>query len=103
MRAQEIIDGGFAERLSLEGLAKQVNVHPVHLARTFRKYYRCTLGDFQRRRRIEFACRELSNSDISLVDIALRAGFYDQSHFTRAFKKLMGIPPSKYRSWVLKC
>lgn len=50
-----------------------------------------------RRLRIESTCRELATSEAPIVEIALAAGFCDQSHFTRTFKRLTGIAPSQYR------
>ena len=96
-QARELLSERFAERLTLEDVARTVGVHPVHLAQTFHKNYRCTVGDFVRRLRIEYACHKLAVSEMPIVDIALAAGFCDQSHFTRTFKRCTGVPPSQYR------
>lgn len=96
-QARELVRAHFAESLKLADIAQVVGIHPVHLAQTFHKSYRCTVGDYVRQLRIECACRELANSDLPIVDIALAAGFCDQSHFTRTFKRLTGIAPSQYR------
>jgi len=95
--ARELLNERFTERLRLSEIANAVGVHPVHLAQSFHKAYNCTMGDYVRRRRIEYACRELAASDMPIVDIALTAGFCDQSHFTRTFKNCTGLPPSQYR------
>jgi AraC family transcriptional regulator len=95
--ARELLSERFAERLKLSDVAKTVGVHPVHLAQTFHKAYNCTMGDYVRQRRIEYACHELAASEMPIVDIALTAGFCDQSHFTRTFKRCTGVPPSQYR------
>jgi AraC family transcriptional regulator len=86
------------ERLTLSEIAQAVGVHPVYLAREFRRVYRCTVGEYVRRLRIEFACREIVRSDAPLVDIAAAAGFYDQSHFSRTFKRHVGLTPAQYRA-----
>jgi AraC family transcriptional regulator len=99
-QARELVRAHFAESLKLADIAQVVGIHPVHLAQTFHKSYRCTVGDYVRQLRIECACRELANSDLPLVDIALAAGFCDQSHFTRTFKRLTGIAPSQYREAI---
>jgi AraC family transcriptional regulator len=78
-------------------LAHDVGVHPVHLAQAFHKSYRRTVGDYVRQLRIEYACHELAASETPIVQIALSAGFCDQSHFTRTFKRLIGVTPSQYR------
>ena len=99
-QAKEILHERFAEPLKLADIARAVSVHPVHLAQVFHKTYHCTVGDYVRRLRIECACRNLANTETPLVDIALAAGFCDQSHFTRTFKRLTGICPSQYRTSV---
>jgi AraC-like DNA-binding protein len=53
-----------------------------------------------RRLRLDYAARELVQSDKSLVEIAAEAGFYDHSHFTHAFKIHMGMNPTDYRASV---
>jgi len=96
-RAREMVRAQFAESLKLADIAQAVGVHPVHLAQTFHKSYRCTVGDYVRQVRIERACHELATTDLPIVEIALAAGFCDQSHFTRTFKRLTGVAPSQYR------
>jgi len=96
-QAKELLRERFAERLTLADVAKTVGVHPVHLAQTFHKSYSCTVGDYVRQLRIEYACHELATSDLPIVAIALAAGFCDQSHFTRTFKRCVGVAPSHYR------
>jgi AraC family transcriptional regulator len=87
-----------AETPSLAELAASAGVHPVHLAREFRRHFRCTIGDFIRRVRIEFACREIAESDAPLSEVALAAGFYDQSHFSNMFRRFTGMTPAAYRA-----
>ena len=97
-RVKEILHERFAENLSIECLAHSVGVHPVYLASEFRKHYGCTVGEYIRRLRVEFASCQLGTSDTPLVDIALAAGFSDQSHFSRTFKSLTGMTPAQYRA-----
>jgi len=99
-QAREMLHERFAEPLKLADIARAVSVHPVHLAQTFHKSYQCTVGDYVRRLRIECACRDLAESELTLAEIALSAGFCDQSHFTRTFKRIIGVAPSYYRESV---
>ncbi len=99
-QARELLSERFAEHLKMADVAKTVGVHPVHLAQTFHKAYNCTMGDYVRQRRMEYACHELAASEMSIVEIALAAGFCDQSHFTHTFKRCTGVPPSQYRESV---
>lgn len=96
-QAREMLHARFSENLTLAEVARTVGVHPVHLAQTFHKTYQYTVGDYMRRLRIEYACHELVTTERPIVDIALAAGFCDQSHFTRTFKRSTGVAPSQYR------
>lgn len=95
--ARDMIHAGLASRPSLGGLAEMVGVHPTTLARAFRRVYGCTIGVYVRRVRVERAAQQLAEGDISLVQIALTAGFTDQSHFSNVFRRHVGISPGRYR------
>jgi AraC family transcriptional regulator len=94
--ARSLVESHFAEPLSLTAIAAQVGVHPVHLARSFRRAYQTTCAGYVRQLRIEFARRELAGA-APLSTIAIAAGFCDQSHFTRLFKQYTGLTPTEYR------
>jgi AraC family transcriptional regulator len=102
-QAQEIIHEQFSESLTLSNISDAVGVHPVHLARVFRKHHRCTIGAYIRRLRIESASRQILASQATLVEIAAAAGFSDQSHFSRMFKRVTGVTPTQYRAAHGKC
>ena len=95
-QARSLVERHFAEPLPLTLVAGRVGVHPVHLARTFRRVYRTTFGGYVRQLRIEFARAQLAGS-ATLSDIAAAAGFCDQSHFSRSFKQFTGLTPAEYR------
>jgi AraC family transcriptional regulator len=96
-RVDELLRDRFAENLSLGEVAAEVGISADHLARSFRRCHGCTVGEYVRRLRVEFACRRLAASELPLVEIALDAGFTDQSHFTKTFKRLMGVTPAAFR------
>lgn len=96
-RALELLHARFREPLSLAELARETGRHPVYLASAFRRAYGETVGDCIRRLRIEHAARALAQSDVPLAEVALAAGFANQSHFTRAFKRATGTTPAEYR------
>ncbi len=96
--ATDLIHANFTKRLTLTDIADEVNVHPVHLAQTFRRFHGCTVGDYVRKVRIEYACEQLLRTDVSFVELATAAGFADQSHFARTFKRVVGLLPSEYRA-----
>ncbi len=96
-RLKEFLRENFSEPPCLNELAKAVDVHPTHLARVFRQFERCTVGDFIREVRVDYARRRLLGSNEPLVEIAIAAGFADQTHFTRSFKRVTGMTPSEFR------
>jgi AraC family transcriptional regulator len=87
-------------RPSLADLAAAVGVHPVTLARAFRRAFGCTVGEYLRRLRIERAAEQLAGGTQPLAEIALAAGFADQSHFSNVFRRRVGMSPSAYRREV---
>lgn len=96
-KVREMLHACFSEDVSFTSIAETVGVHPVYVARQFRKFYHCTMGEYVRRLRVEAACHEISSSDTPFSEIASRLGFYDQSHLTNAFKRLTGMTPAQYR------
>jgi AraC family transcriptional regulator len=96
--ALEFIRAHFEMDLELRSIAASAGVHPVHLARVFRRFNGCTVGDYLRRLRIESASRRLAASDAPLTEVALRCGFADQSHFSKSFKAATGWTPAQYRA-----
>ncbi len=81
----------------LARLAQQVGVHPVHLARGFRAVVGKAPGDYARAHRLQSAAARLLRGDDALADVALASGYYDQAHFTRAFRAAFGQTPSRWR------
>lgn len=96
-RVRELLHARFAETVVFSELAGAASVHPVYLAREFRRHFGCTAGEYVRRLRVEAACRAISGSDAPLSEIASAVGFYDQSHLTNTFKRLTGMSPARYR------
>jgi AraC family transcriptional regulator len=94
---QGLLHERFMESLRVADLAALVSVHPVHLSRVFSSYFGIPLGSYVRRLRLDWTAVQLATADITLCDLALQAGFADQSHFTRAFKRQTGLTPAKYR------
>jgi AraC family transcriptional regulator len=97
-RARDILQDRFATKLTVKEVAGELDIHPVYFASAFRRHYGCTVGEYIRHARIEYACSQLRCSRASLTDVALAAGFFDQSHFSRTFKLLVGMTPAGYRA-----
>ncbi|MBA3385719.1 MAG: AraC family transcriptional regulator [Chthoniobacterales bacterium] len=97
-QARELLHARLGENMTHEEVADGVGVHPVYLATLFRRHFRCTIGEYVRRLRIEFAAGEIANSGRSLCEIGLAAGFSDQSHFSKVFKHHTGMTPGNFRA-----
>jgi AraC family transcriptional regulator len=100
-RVVELLHADFRQRITLNHIAKSVGIHPLHLSKVFRQFRRQNIGDYTNRLRIQYCCRELSDPEVDLATLAVAAGFADQSHLTRTFKKLTGLTPRTFRSTVL--
>jgi AraC family transcriptional regulator len=96
-RAREMLDAKLERPPRLATLAAEADVHPMHLIRVFRTQMGCSPGEYVQSRRIARACRLLLDSKVPLSGLALSLGYYDQSHFTRAFTSRVGVSPGAYR------
>jgi AraC family transcriptional regulator len=91
-RLHDTVDGP-----SLSELATFADVDRAHLARTFRRVFGCTIGEYTRALRMERAARWLARNDVSIAHVAAELGFCDQAHFTRAFRATYGAAPGVWR------
>jgi AraC family transcriptional regulator len=90
------IDGNLGNRLSLGDLAAIAGVSRFHFARQFRLRTGETPMGYVLRRRVERAQQLLGGRGCRISDVAALLGFADQSHFTRTFKRFVGVSPSQY-------
>ncbi|PYT08628.1 MAG: AraC family transcriptional regulator [Acidobacteria bacterium] len=95
---EELLQARFADNLELKHIAALVGRHPAHVARVFRAFKNCTLGEYVRALRIKHAAQRMARTDASLAEIAAATGFSDQSHFSRTFKRQTGLLPSEFRA-----
>jgi len=93
-----ILHGEFAKPLTVAAFAARSGVHPVHLGREFRRRHGMTMGEYLQVLRVQQACEQLQRADATLVAVALCAGFADQSHLCRVFKKWVGCSPGLFRA-----
>ena len=85
------------ERIRLSDVARSAGVHPSRLAHEFRTRVGSSPGEYVRRLRLEWAAQQLTDEHTSIAEVALRAGFYDQSHFSRMFRRHFGVAPAAWR------
>jgi AraC family transcriptional regulator len=97
-RSLEILHGSVPSRISLQSLASEVQIHPLHLSRTFRKFHGCSPVTYLQRLRVEFASTQIRTTDIPLCHVAALSGFSDQSHMNRLFKRFLGCTPGMARA-----
>ncbi|PRX55131.1 helix-turn-helix domain-containing protein [Flagellimonas meridianipacifica] len=93
----EIVQEELHKFHSLDELSNKVYVHPVYLSRAFKLYSGYTLKEFQMKVKIERAIHLLLNTPKNVSSISFELGFYDDSHFIRAFKSIYGISPAKFK------
>jgi AraC family transcriptional regulator len=97
-RAIDYLHANFRQSPGLNDVAQAAGVHPVHLAREFRRKQGVTVGGYIRKLRVDLVCQELSSSARPIVDIAVAAGFADHSHMTRVFRDETGLTPTEFRN-----
>lgn len=91
------IDKHYTESVSMQAMAELAGLSTTHFNARFREVLRMSPSQFLLSRRVEHARRLLTESAKDLSEIAMDSGFYDQSHFTKRFRKVTGITPSAYR------
>ena len=94
----EVMEHNFCFNLKLEQFADLCHRSLSTFKREFQQTFNESPGKWLLRKRVERAANLISNTDKSITQIAFDAGFEDLSHFSRAFKKLMGMTPSKFKN-----
>jgi AraC-like DNA-binding protein len=92
---RDYLKSHYAEAVSLSKLASVTNLSPFYLLRVFRKQVGCPPHEYQTQVRIARA-RKLIRKGHSIAEVALETGFFDQSHFSRRFKRIVGMSPGRY-------
>lgn len=95
--ATAYVDAHLAGPVRLEDIARAVGLTRMHFAAQFRAATGVRPHDYLLRRRIERAKLLLSQSETTIVDIALAVGFQSQAHFSTVFKQRVGDSPSIWR------
>jgi AraC-like DNA-binding protein len=94
---EEYIDLNLEKDLSIEELASHLGISPSYFARSFRSSVGLAPHAYVIRRRLLRAQELLANTELPLIDIALATGFADQSHLSRRFHEMTGVPPRNFR------
>ncbi|CAM2063793.1 AraC family transcriptional regulator [Sulfidibacter corallicola] len=95
--AVNFMEAHLFQAVSLEDIAAQAAFSPYHFHRMFHAVLGETVAEYLRKRRLTEACRSLQESSRAILDIALACQFESQAAFTRAFKRMFGMPPGAFR------
>lgn len=93
----QYIDDHYKDPLTLDDLSREYGISREHLARTFKDYMGTTFKKHLTSVRLFYAYQLLVYTDISLLEIAMKAGFHDSRSLIKCFKEVYGITPQKYR------
>ena len=96
-RLRDHIDANIDQRISVKALARLANLSVCYFVRAFKQSVGVTPHDYLVRKRVERTMELLADTDLSLSEIALAAGFADQSHCARRFRQHVGMSPRDYR------
>ena len=95
--ALEYVIAHYGRPIACVHLAERAGLSVSQLQREFRRLFNISPGDYILYTRLTMARRRLEQTTEPIGRIAADCGFYDQAHFTRAFRKHAGLPPQQYR------
>ncbi len=87
----------YADDITLASTAQILGINPSYLSRSFKSAMNCNFLDYLTNVRINNAINLLLNSDKNITEIAFEVGYNSSNHFCKAFRKVMGISPLRYR------
>jgi len=96
-KAVDFIEENLMEKLTVEMIAEKAYFSKYHFIRVFTAMTGETVGNYLRKRRISRSSKQLINSNLPILDIALDYQFESQEAYTRSFKKIYNTSPGKYR------
>lgn len=93
----DYIENNLKEKIVLEDLAKHTFLSKYHYHRVFHALVGETVMQYVRKRRLTEAAKELIESNVKIVDVALKYQFSSQEAFARAFKRMFNVSPGEFR------
>lgn len=97
-KISEYLNEHYQEKIVLDDLVEKIFLSRTYLSKIIKEELGISFVDYLNQIRIEKSKALLTNSNLSLTDIAVSVGFQEQSYFTKVFKKIVGVPPGKYRN-----
>lgn len=98
VKAKKLIDDNFDILFTADEVARYCHLSTKQLNRLFIKFEGITILDYIHRQKLEFSKKLLTETDLSITEIALKAGFSSPGYFNKFFKNYTGISPSKYKN-----
>lgn len=98
LHAIHYIEANHKRDISLEETAEEIHLNPSYLSHSFKKETGVTFLQYLNNLRIEKACELLSESDMTVEDIAFKVGYNSSSYFHKIFRTSMNITPKQYRT-----
>ena len=95
--AIDYIETNLEEKIGLDALAKITQTSPYHFSRLFKQSTGITPYQYVIQQRIELGKQLLKKEELPIAEIAMMCGFANQSSFTTAFRKLVGVTPKAYQ------
>ena len=96
--AKGFIDSRLSEDISLDQVAAMVGLTPTYFSSLFKKVTNETFVQYRIKKRMTKAKEMLAIPYVRIVDVASDVGYEDYPHFTKTFKKIVGVSPSEYRA-----
>lgn len=100
-KAADYIRKNLDKKITIDEIAQEVYLSSCYLSRTFKQNLGCTLMEYLTHVRIEKAKMMLRNPKYNITQVAEESGFEDPGYFTRVFKKIEGITPSRFKQQAL--
>ena len=100
-RVREYVEAHLGDNIDLAVLASIAGLSVFHFAREFKQSAGITPHHYLVKKRVERAQDMLARTDLTLAEIAIAAGFSDQSHLARHFRQMLGMTPREFR-WSLR-
>jgi len=97
-KVEDYVHEQLAGEISVETLARLVELSPFHFSRVFKKTTGMSPLQFVTRERITLAQQLIRETSRSLIEIALEVGYTSPSHFAQVFGRVVGVTPTEFRS-----
>jgi AraC-like DNA-binding protein len=96
-KIHEFLMKKYQDDVDLDQVAEVVHMAPASVCRFFKSSTGLTIFEYLNKIKIDYACKLLLNTDLSIVDISYDCGFNNLSHFNKQFRKFLGQTPSQFR------